>query len=359
MSNPFTPNFGKVPKIFLDRESSLEKIVNGISDFDSPYQTTLICGQRGTGKTAFLTDVCNKIKNDKNWIVVNLIPNGNMMQPLIQSIYKQSSSAIKKTLDAIKGVKISAFGVEIEYRKSNNITDYQILFEDILEKLKKNNIHLLISIDEVTNTPEIRDFASIYQLMIREEFYLSLIMTGLPKNISELQNDKQLTFLLRSMRIELPTLNPLSVKMSYKNVFTQKITDDDILTNMAKMVDGYAYAFQLLGYLVWNHKDDFSADTLDIIAEDYKHQLYRNAYTKIYQELSDMDKKFISTMANLESVDISMKDIENGMQKSKSYISNYRSRLIEAGVIQQVGWGKVRFKLPYFKDFILEYEKFF
>lgn len=49
---------------------------------------------------------------------------------------------------------------------------------------------------------------------------MAFLMTGLPKNVSELQNEKNLTFLLRSNRIELPLLNQVTVQYSYKNVFS-------------------------------------------------------------------------------------------------------------------------------------------
>ena len=50
MKNPFTPNFGNVPSIYLDREELAEKVADGIRRLsESPYQTTLIYGHRGCG----------------------------------------------------------------------------------------------------------------------------------------------------------------------------------------------------------------------------------------------------------------------------------------------------------------------
>lgn len=47
------------------------------------------------------------------------------------------------------------------------------------------------------------------------------------------------------------------MKYSYLSAFTRdnRKIDDNILSKMVRMTAGYAYAFQLLGYLVWNTDD--------------------------------------------------------------------------------------------------------
>ena len=50
-------------------------------------------------------------------------------------------------------------------------------------------------------------------------------------------------------------------------------------TVMARMTAGFAYAFQLLGYLVWDTEDKLITDnTLQIILPEYKEILFRNVY---------------------------------------------------------------------------------
>ena len=44
-------------------------------------------------------------------------------------------------------------------------------------------------------------------------------MAGLPQNVSELQNDNQLTFLLRAPRITLEPLDSSNVRYNYKKAF--------------------------------------------------------------------------------------------------------------------------------------------
>lgn len=63
------------------------------------------------------------------------------------------------------------------------------------------------------------------------------------------------------------------------------------------LTKGYAYAFQLLGCLLWETGVETLDDqVLDQVLPTYRYQLYRNVYTKIYQELSPIDRQFILAM---------------------------------------------------------------
>lgn len=64
MGNPFNPSFGMVPSIFLDRGSLSKRVVSELNNADSPFQTSLIYGQRGAGKTTLMTAVANELSEN-------------------------------------------------------------------------------------------------------------------------------------------------------------------------------------------------------------------------------------------------------------------------------------------------------
>ena len=67
------------------------------------------------------------------------------------------------------------------------------------------------------------------------------------------------------------------MKYSYLSAFTRdnRKIDDNILSKMVRMTAGYAYAFQLLGYLVWNTDDKIiTENTLESILLGYKGMLF-------------------------------------------------------------------------------------
>ena len=356
--NPFNPAFGKVPPIFIDRDQVVHEIAEGIGSANSPMQTTLISGVRGVGKTVLLADICRELEDDPKWIVADIPSNGAIMETLVQSVRDKASSEVRKAIDKIEGFSVSLLGVGVSYSAEKSNVNYQLLLEKILKKLKEKGISLLVAIDEVEVNAELRRFASIYQIMVRKDYPIALLMTGLPKNISELQNDKTLTFLLRSARVELPFLNQVSVQYGYKEAFTSsgKQIALPVLKRMTALTRGYSYAFQLLGYLVWkNSEEKVTDETVEVSMEKYKELLYRNAYSKIYEELSQVDRNFLLSMAECEENAVPMKFISDHLEKKPNYVSTYKRRLVDSGVIQAEGYGTVVFSLPLFKDYLQEF----
>lgn len=360
--NPFNPSFGKVPPIFLDRDQQVAQVVEGLQNINSPFQTTLIYGIRGAGKTSFLTDVSKQIKQKDDWIVVNLAMDGELISTSIASIYDQATSSLKKILDQIVGIEFSVFGIQTTINTGGKThVDEKIILENMLRQVTKQGLHVLITLDEVRSTEAVRKFILIYQILSREELNVSLIMTGLPNHVSELQNDDVLTFLLRSARVNLSPLDALTVRYSYQKAFIEggKSIDDDALELMTKLTVGYAYAFQLLGYLVWETSDQIDVSTVQSVVPQYQMDLTRNVYLKIYQSLSPTDQLFVQTMAQMDGDQFSVGEIGQRMQKPKNYVSMYRRRLLDDQIITSSQHGYVRFALPLFKQFVNDYQEYY
>ena len=195
--------------------------------------------------------------------------------------------------------------------------------------------------------------------MVLKKYPINIMMTGLPKYLSELQNNDVLTFLLRSGRVPLGPLDLFDIKYRYQKAFERgnKEIDNSTLMKMTKLTKGYAYAFQDLGYYVWqNSADKVTDQSIEKSISSFKNDLFRNAYTKIISELSPIDRKFLSIMAHNPKNIVNISDIRHQMKKSPNYVSQYRQRLIDSQVIVDAGYGKVAFSLPFMKDFLLEAE---
>ena len=187
-------------------------------------------------------------------------------------------------------------------------------------------------------------------------------MTGLPNKLSELQNDYVLTFLLRSARMQLSSLDLLSIKHSYQDTFAKKgiAISDDVLVAMVKKTKGYAYSFQLLGYLLWEIADKkITFATLEQIQGEYLATLSRNVYYKVLQELSPVDHSFVIAMAKASTPVVTTAYLQQELGKPKNYLSMYRKRLLDAQLIKSPARGMLEFTLPYFKEYILENLKFY
>ena len=109
----------------------------------------------------------------------------------------------------------------------------------------------MFTIDEVTNTTYVKQFTSSFQTLMRENYPVFLLMTGLYENIKKIQDEDELTFLYRAPRIELTPLNIGGMTEFYKN--TLGVSEIEA-RRLAKETNGYSYAFQVLGYLSWQKK---------------------------------------------------------------------------------------------------------
>ena len=202
--NPYSLVFGKEPIQMINRIGESDEVLNNFLAEVSPQQIYMITGVRGSGKTVQMAEISKKIKENKNWVVVELNPATDLLVDLASKLYND-----KRIVDIFKKAKInlSFWGIGIEIKGADKITNIEVAITDMLESLKKENKRILITIDEVTNSETMRIFASAYQIFVRQNLPIYLLMTGLYENIDALQNEKNLTFLYRAPKLHMKPLN--------------------------------------------------------------------------------------------------------------------------------------------------------
>lgn len=182
-------------------------------------------------------------------------------------------------------------------------------------------------------------------------------MTGLPSRISEVQYDNTLTFLLRSNRVYLSPLDKKTIANSYEKAFTKGKREIDfmVLDEMSRAVKGYAYAFQTIGYYAWR----FSRELLQLNEEVLKQtiraakkDLFRNAYERMYMDLSKNDRDFIEAIIKAGTDHVTTKQLQDILNKPINYISVYRARLLDDQLITSPQRGVVQLALPFFAEFV-------
>jgi hypothetical protein len=218
----------------------------------------------------------------------------------------------------------------------------------MLENIRRKKKRLLITIDEVTNTKQMRVFAAFFQIMLRQNLPVFLLMTGLYENIYELQSEKSLTFLYRAPKIQLQSLEMNAVKLRYQSVF--QISEDQAL-EMTRLTGGYPFAFQLLGYLTWNHQGHYQE-----VLQDYRQSLYEYVYQKIWSELSSRDRLVLQGIA--ETNDSSVKSVKEHLRFTDNEWAPYRQRLIRKGIVDGSERGQIKITLPLFRDFVKDQIQF-
>ena len=340
MRNPFSISFGTLPTQYISRITQTNQIVEAFTDDNPSNHVFMITGIRGSGKTVMMTDISERLRNEKDWIVVEISPERDMLEGLAATLYavpELHALFIKAKLD------FSALGLGVSVENAAPITDTEVAVNRMLEYITKAGKRVLITVDEVTNNANLKIFAAAFQIYLRRNFQVYLIMTGLYENLYNLQNEKSLTFLYRAPKVILEPLNYTAVVSHYKKVFE---IDNEQAEYMAKLTKGYSFAFQVLGYIYWNNKESKIEDILP----EYDQYLDEYVYDKIWSEMSEMDRKVVSAMAISGETNVSKLRELVGMTTSQ--FSVYRDRLKRKGIINTAQYGYISLLLPRFEEYV-------
>lgn len=340
MNNPFELNFGHKPNNYISRLKQSDEIISNFNN-DNGNKVFLITGVRGTGKTVLLSHITKYYELKKDWITIELIPSYDMLEQLASLLY---DSSIKNKIFSINSFGFSFHGVSFSLSGERPVTNVISLIELLLDRIKKSNKKVLITVDEVSSNNFSKAFTQVFQLLIRKEYPVYLLMTGLYQNIYELQNNKDLTFLYRAPNINLEPLNISAITLSYQELLN--ISKEDAI-KLAKETKGYAYAYQVIGYLVWERKNPVIDDTLLAKFDQY---LQEFVYDKMYSELSENDKILLKSFNN-DSINTTEELLKRTNMK-KNIFSTYRDRLIKKGILNSIEYGKLVLSLPRFYEFI-------
>ncbi len=339
--NPFVLNFGKVPSQYISRELIIDEIVQEMLDEDTQNNCFMLTGTRGSGKTVTMTEIEQRVLEEDDWIVIRLNAERNMLESLVGKMY-DSNEFLTKFVDA--NLNLSKFGIGLNISSKSPVADIESALEIMLKEIQRKKKRILVSVDEVSNTASMREFASSFQILIREEFPIFLLMAGLYENISDLKNEKNLTFLYRTPQYEMEPLNLTLIADRYSNLFG---IEREKAMEMAIITKGYPFAYQAMGKYVWEEeKHEITETVLTKFDEALSHYVYK----KIWSELSEKDKWFMSFIVQKEAMPVA--ELLDITKQKKNEFSQYRKRLRDKGLIDVSDRGIIKLKLPRFDAFV-------
>ena len=340
--NPFSIIFGRIPGQLVSRTAQMEEVVSSFRAEEPSSMVYMITGVRGSGKTVFMNEVAETLRPLDDWICISLNPETDLLQNMASKLC--SEDVLAKIFQRAR-INLSLFGLGLEVRDAAPVANLETAIEKMTETLMHHGKKILITIDEVSSTPEMRKFAGEYQVLIGRGMPVYLLMTGLFENINRLQNEKTLTFLYRAPKLWLKPLNVGIMTEKYMKIFG--ISEDHAL-QMARLTNGYPYAFQVLGYFTWKHDGDDAA-----AHSEYQLYLDEYVYDKIWSELSAKDQKILYGLAVNKSRRVGDVISELGMKENE--INQYRTRLIRKGILNGDTRGILQFNLPGFDRYVREH----
>ena len=264
-----------------------------------------------------------------------------MLEGLVAKLY-DSKKYISSFID--KSLNLSKFGIGINLKANPPVADIESALEIILKEISRHNKRLLVTVDEVSNSKYMQEFASSFQILIREDLPVFLLMAGLYENMHDLEDQKDLTFLYRTPKYEMKPLNLTLISETYMRVFG--ISQEKAM-DMAILTKGYPFAYQALGKYVWEAEDhEVNATVLARVDEALSHYVY----SKIWSELSPQDQWYMSFIVKKESMTTA--ELLEMTKKKKNEFSQYRARLSNKGLIDISTHGIIKYTLPRFDVFV-------
>ena len=341
--NPYTIGFGRIPNHYISRDLLIEDIIDNLNSDDVNGQAFKLTGIRGTGKTVTLTAIERQLRDDDSWIVIGVKPEGNIIDDVVGNIYNEVpllATFFKTSLN------LSKFGIGLSIDNTAPVSSLDAALKKILIELNKKGKRLLITIDEVKNSDQTRDFVQEFQLLIRQDLPIYLIVAGLYDDIENLENADHLTFFLRAEKYEMKPLNHTIIRSDYMKTLG---VSREIADNMASITKGYAFAYQALGKYMWESGE--KEITEEVLAK-LDEALSEKVYLKIWSELSPKEKWFLEYIVTKDNMPVS--ELLEITRQNKSQFSKPRQALKRKGVIDTSIRGMISIKLPRLREFVQE-----
>ncbi len=340
-SNPYTIGFGRIPTHYISRDILIEDIINNLNSDNIQGQAYKLTGIRGTGKTVTLTAIERALRDDDKWVVIGVRPDGNIIEDVVGNIYNEVTflkSFFKTELN------LSKFGIGLNVKEIPPASSLDAALKKILVELKKKGKRLLVTVDEVKNSAGMRDFVQEFQLLIRQDLPIYLIVAGLYDDIESLENADHLTFFLRAEKYEMKPLNHTIIRSDYMKTLN---VSEETADSLAAITKGYAFAYQALGKYMW---DSGEKEITDEVLARLDEALSEKVYQKIWSELSQKERWYLGFIVNKEKMPVN--ELLEITGQNKSQFSKPRQGLKRKGIIDTSVRGMISIRLPRLKEFV-------
>lgn len=356
MVNPFTPTFGAPPPLLVGRRDLLDLFEDAVGEGPgSPGYVTLYTGGRGVGKTVML-NAAEDVAAAAGFAVVSETATPGFLERIATSHLPE---LLPKSRRKVKAATIASVGgVELETSAARTRT-LRALVEEVTRTRP-----VLITLDELhqRTVSELAELMVVLQHAIRESRHLALCAAGLPSAIDELLGHDGVTFIRRADRHVLGAVPLHEVRQAFREVVAEsgRTITETAAEAAAQATGGFPFLVQLVGYHAWRQRPNRKAITVDDVAhgaDAAARRVGRLVIEPALNDLSAVDRTFLLHMA-VDDGPSRMKSIARRLGVDANYASQYRLRLIAAGLIEPAGHGMVMFTLPVIREWLRDHAAF-
>jgi hypothetical protein len=358
--NPFKPTAGATPPLLVGRQGAIEEFVESVEDGPgAPGRLTIFTGARGVGKTVMLTEVADAAAG-MGWVTIAETATPGLIGRLTNAAALHLAELGPAALPgrSVTGVSLPVIGGGLSLSPAPApVLDWRATASALLDALEPHGTGLLVTVDEVHRhaRADLAELATTFQHLVREDRDIALVLAGLPSAVSDLLSDDVLTFLRRATRQVLADVPLEDVRAALAATITTegRTITDDALSAATRATSGYPFMIQLVGYHVWRNAGEHVIDTgaADAGISAARQRLGSTVHESALADLSAVDRTYLMAMSK-DSGPASTAAVAARMGKDAHYANAYRSRLIDAGVIEAAGRGYVDFAIPYLREYL-------
>ncbi|MGX5357496.1 AAA family ATPase [Kocuria sp. KH4] len=353
MDNPFRPTAGASPHELVGRAGVLDEFAYGLRlRSGAPGLLTIFTGARGVGKTVML-GAAEDLARAQGWAVVS--------ETATKGFLDRIGHAMRRLAEELGGgpqgrrltaVTAAGFGFTTQLPPREQL-EWREEGLRLLHLLEEQRTGLVITVDEIhaADRQEIAQLAADVQHFIRADLPVALLFAGLPAAVSDLLNEGVATFLRRADRIDLHAAALDEVRRSYADTFAAGgfPLAEDQARRAAEATGGYPFLIQLVGYFLWQEAEKVSPVLTDAMVDQaVAAARRRNERVVIEAALATASPRDLDVLRAMAEDDgpSTAGDIGARIGARPNTVGNYRTRLIDAGLIEPAGYGLVRFAIP-------------
>lgn len=362
--SPFRPSFGVTPPLVAGRDAILAEIADALdSGPGAAGRAALFTGNRGIGKTVMLNEV-EAVARSRGWVVVSETATRGLIDRIGRDALPELAVLIRQ--EPTQRRRVSGFtlptglgGLAFDLPDAESPGGLRAQINALTDLLDDHGAGLLVTLDEVharAAREEVGLLCAVVQHAFREERPVAFAAAGLPAAVQDLLTSDVSTFLRRARRFVLKPLSPVAVEEALRVPIEDagRSVGMPELRTMSSASHGYPYLVQVIGDLVWRQDPEADQITGAHVAVGVAAAIREAGFALHEPALNDLsarDREFVLAMAE-DSGPSAIADIQERLGRDHGWVSRYRSRLMVAGIIEPAGRGKVRFTLPYLREFL-------
>lgn len=363
--SPFRPSFGTSPPLVAGRDAIVGELGDALdAGPGASGRAALLTGNRGIGKTVMLNEA-EVLARERGWLVVSETATAGLLDrltgdglPELADLLRQAPSTRRR----VRGFQLPSGlgGLEFELPEDTGPGGLRRQLNALTDVLEGQGTGILITLDEVharDGRVDVAQLCAVVQHAFREERPVAFAAAGLPAAVQDLLASDVSTFLRRARRFVLEPLTPVAAEEALRVPIERagrRVGEAEVAT-MAIATHGYPYLVQVIGDQVWRQDPEAPTITAEHVRAGVAAAV-REAGFALHEpalnDLSEGDRAFVKAMAEDDTGESSIADVERRLARDHGYVSRYRARLIVAGIVEPSRRGHLRFTIPYLREFL-------